>query len=95
MADNEIVQRVQAGDFLCTHDIPLAAEVLEKEASVIVINPRGEKYTANNIKRRLEMRNFAESMRNDYGVQGKGKAAFSQQEAKAFADALDKYLRSR
>ena len=92
VADNEIVQRVCAGDFVCTQDIPLAAEILEAQPSVVVVNPRGEKYTTANIQHRLEMRNFSESMRNDYGVQGKGKATFSNQESKAFADVLNKYL---
>ena len=92
VVDNEIVQRVQIGDFVCTQDIPLAAEILEKESSATVVNPRGEKYTSNNIKHRLEMRNFAESMRNDYGVQGKGKSSYSHQDAQEFANVLDRYL---
>ena len=43
-ADNEIVQRINPGDLVITSDIPLAAEIIEKQA--IALGPRGELYTA-------------------------------------------------
>ena len=54
MADHEIAARVEEGDLVITADIPLASEVLEKGA--LVITPRGERYTQNNIRQRLQMR---------------------------------------
>lgn len=48
VADNEIVKRLSAGDLVITGDIPLANDVIGKGA--YAINPRGERYTQENIK---------------------------------------------
>ena len=88
-ADEEIVKRLDPGDLVITSDIPLAAEVLEKKG--VVLSPRGERFTQDNIGARLNMRDFMESMRAS-GVTTGGPAAFSQSDRKAFADALDKFL---
>ena len=56
VADNEIVKRVGAGDLVITSDIPLAAEVIEKGG--YALTPRGELYTTDNIRARLNMRDF-------------------------------------
>ena len=56
VADNEIVKRVKAGDLVITSDIPLAAEVIEKDAQAL--NPRGMLYSKENIKSLLNMRDF-------------------------------------
>ena len=61
VADNEIVKRVTAGDLVITNDIPLASEVIEKGAHAL--SPRGELYSADNIKSRLNMRDFMETLR--------------------------------
>lgn len=89
VADNEIVQRAQAGDLVITSDIPLAAEVVAK--GVHALSPRGEKFTANTIRARLNMRDFLETMRAS-GAHTGGPPPFSQEDRKAFADALDSYL---
>ncbi len=88
-ADAEIVQRVQPGDLVITADIPLAAEVIEKGG--LVLSPRGERYTQDNIAARLNMRDFMESMRSS-GVQTGGPPALDQADRKAFADQLDRLL---
>ncbi len=88
-ADDEIVARVTAGDLVITADIPLAAEVLEKEG--LVLTPRGERYTANNIKQRLQMRDFMETMRSS-GIQSGGPAPLNHADRKQFADQLDRLL---
>ena len=44
VADNEIVKRLQAGDLVITSDIPLAAEVVEKQG--LALSPRGELFSA-------------------------------------------------
>ena len=77
VADNEIVERVSAGDLVITSDIPLAADVIEKEA--MVLSPRGESYTRDNIKARLTMRDFMDTMRGS-GIQSGGPAALSQRD---------------
>lgn len=93
VADNEIVKRMAAGDLVITADIPLAAEVVEKGGTAL--NPRGELYTLEDIKSRLSMRDFMESLR-DSGVETGGPAPLCQRDRQTFANNLDKILaRSR
>jgi uncharacterized protein YaiI (UPF0178 family) len=89
VADNEIVQRADVGDLVITADIPLAAEIIEKGAHAL--NPRGELYTTENIKARLNMRDFMDTLRSS-GVQTGGPKEFSQSDRQAFANALDRML---
>jgi uncharacterized protein YaiI (UPF0178 family) len=88
-ADDEIALRAEPGDLVITADIPLASEVLPKGARVLT--PRGERYTENNIKQRLQMRDFMETMRSS-GEHTGGPAAMNQADRKAFADQLDRLL---
>ena len=92
VADNEIVNRLNAGDLVITSDIPLAAEVIEKGGHAL--SPRGELYTANNIRSRLNMRDFMETLRAS-GVDTGGPPALSQGDRKSFADHLDRLLAKR
>jgi len=89
VADNEIVKRLESGDLVITSDIPLAAEVIRKEG--LVLSPRGELYTKENIGARLSMRNFMEDLRAS-GVDTGGQSALSQNDRKTFANQLDKLL---
>lgn len=89
VADNEIVKRLEAGDLVITSDIPLAAEVIDKGG--LALSPRGELYTANNIKSRLNMRDFMETLRAS-GVDTGGPPALNQSDRKSFADHLDRLL---
>ncbi len=89
VADNEIVKRLNAGDLVITSDIPLAAEVIEKGGHALT--PRGERYTADDIKARLTMRDFMDSLRSS-GVDTGGPAPLSQSDRGAFANQLDKFL---
>lgn len=92
VADNEIVRRVNPGDLVITADIPLAAEVLEKGG--VALNPRGELYTEANIKERLNMRDFMDTMRSS-GIQTGGPAALHQRDRQEFANQLDRWLQKR
>ncbi|MFC3095341.1 YaiI/YqxD family protein [Alteromonas sediminis] len=89
VADDEIVQRVVSGDLVITSDIPLADEVLTKGASVI--SPRGEELTKNNIRSRLNIRDFMDTMRSS-GVQTGGPPALNNNDKQLFANALDRWL---
>lgn len=89
VADNKIVQSLNAGDLVITADIPLAAEVIAKNAHAL--NPRGEFYSLENIQERLSMRNFMEELRAS-GVETSGPNAFSSADRQAFAAQLDKFL---
>lgn len=89
VADAHIVQSCTAGDLVITADIPLAALVVDKGA--FALNPRGEFYTAENIRQRLTMRNLMEELRNAGMVSG-GPAAMSQADRQVFANQLDRFL---
>lgn len=89
VADNEIVARAVAGDLVITSDIPLAAEVIEKKA--VALNPRGELYSRHNIKTRLNMRDFMDTLRGS-GIQSGGPPVFNQKDRQSFANQLDKLL---
>ena len=89
VADNEIVKRLCAGDLVVTSDIPLAAEVIEQGAHAL--NPRGERYSKENVRARLNIRDFMDTMRAS-GMDTGGPSAISQSERKAFAGELDRFL---
>jgi len=89
VADNEIVNRLGVGDLVITSDIPLAAEVIEKGGRAL--SPRGELYSADSIRSRLNMRDFLDTMRAS-GVNTGGPPALNQSDRKSFANHLDKLL---
>ena len=78
-----------AGDLVITADIPMAAQVIEKGGHAL--NPRGEFYSLDNIRERLNMRDFMEALRGS-GVEVSGPAAFAQADRQAFANQLDRFL---
>lgn len=90
VADNEIVKRLGEGDLVITADIPLAAEAIEKGA--VALSPRGELYTKNNIRGRLNMRDFMDSLRSSGVDTGGGSAPFNHGDRQAFANRLDQIL---
>lgn len=89
VADQEIVRRAAPGDLVITADIPLAAEAIEKKAEVL--SPRGERFTPDNIRERLNMRDFMDTMRGS-GLASGGPPPLSARDRQAFANALDAYL---
>ena len=88
-ADNEIVRRVVEGDLVITSDIPLAADSIKKGATAL--SSRGDQYTAENIRNRLQMRDLMESLRSS-GVETGGPPALNHADRKKFADKLDQWL---
>ena len=88
-ADSEIVKRLQPGDLVITADIPLAAEIIAKQAQAL--SPRGELFTRDNIQARLSMRDLMESLRSS-GVDTGGHAPLNHGDRKVFADQLDRIL---
>ncbi|WP_341327240.1 YaiI/YqxD family protein [Methylotuvimicrobium sp. KM2] len=89
VADNEIVQRMAAGDLIVTGDIPLAAEAIAKGG--YVIDTRGESYSGQNIGERLAMRDFMDGLRAS-GIDTGGPAALSSRDVQNFANQLDRFL---
>ncbi|MCG6871221.1 MAG: YaiI/YqxD family protein [Gammaproteobacteria bacterium] len=89
VADNEIVKRLGAGDLVITSDIPLAAEVIEKGGQAL--SPRGELHTPENIRERLNLRDFMDTMRAS-GIDTGGPSAFRPGDRNEFASQLDRLL---
>ena len=89
VADRYIADNAEPGDVAVTADIPLAALLVPK--GVVVIDPRGEVYTAESIGERLSVRNFMDGLRGA-GVETGGHAAYGAREKQAFANALDRAL---
>ncbi len=89
VADNVIVKNLSAGDLVITGDIPLAYEVICKGGHAI--NHRGERYTEDNIKDRLNMRDFMDTLRGS-GIDTGGPSALNSKDIQAFANQLDKFL---
>ena len=89
VADNYIVQNVNSGDLVITSDIPLASDVLDKDAHAL--NPRGERYSPDSIKAILTMRNFMDTLRGS-GTHTGGQAPFSHADRQTFANQLDRMI---
>ena len=92
VADRQIVELVESGDLVVTADVPLAAEVVKKQA--LALNPRGELYTEENVGECLAMRDLADELRSA-GVATSGPPSFSKGDRQAFANQLDRILAKR
>ena len=89
VADNEIVKRAGSGDLVITADIPLAAEAMEN--GVHALSPRGELYSAETIRQRLNMRDFMDTLRAS-GIYTGGPSALTKSDRQSFANGLDRML---
>ena len=89
IADDEIVLRLTAGDLVITSDIPLADEVITKGGQAL--SPRGELHTKENIKARLNIRDFMDTMRAS-GAHTGGPPPLNQIDRQNFANHLDKII---
>lgn len=89
VADQRIADMVEENDIVITADIPLAHDAIVKGAHVI--HPRGEKFTESNIKQKLVMRDFMDTMRAS-GVQTGGQNKYSERDKQNFANQLDRLL---
>jgi uncharacterized protein YaiI (UPF0178 family) len=89
VADQHIVDHAEPGDVCVTADIPLAALLVEN--GVIVIDPRGEEHTRDNIGERLAVRDFMDGLRGA-GMETGGARPYSARDKQAFAGALDRVL---
>lgn len=89
VADAYIVEKSRANDLVITADIPLAALLVEKE--VAVIDPRGEQYSADNIRSRLSIRNYLDQARGAGEITG-GSRPYGDRDKAAFASTFDRLL---
>jgi uncharacterized protein len=89
VADAYIVDRSAAGDLCVTADIPLAAALVAK--GLIVIDPRGDRYSHDNVGDRLATRDLMASLR-DEGLTIQGPPPFSAKAKQKFAASFDSQL---
>lgn len=89
VADRHIAEHAAEGDLAVTADIPLAADLVEK--GLLVLDPRGDQYTEENVRHRLSIRDFMESLRGA-GVETGGAKPYGPKDKQAFAAALDRTL---
>ena len=88
-ADREIVRRLVPGDLVVTADVPLAAAVID--GGGLVLDPRGEQLTVENIRERLTVRNLLDEMRGS-GFEGGGPPPLGPKDRQNFANRLDALL---
>lgn len=92
VADQMIVDKMSVHDIVVTQDIPLAAQVIEKGG--VAIHPRGEIFTESNIKARLHLRDFMDTLRGA-GVQTGGPAPMNERDKREFSNALEQTIRKQ
>ena len=88
-ADEKIVKLLDKTDLVITADIPMASDVIGKGA--VALNPRGEMYTTDNIRGRLSMRDFMDTLRMGGTITG-GAPPLDKHNIQNFTNALDKFL---
>lgn len=89
VADNKIIEMVQARDLVITADIPLAFSVIKKKA--LALNPRGKVYNENNIQDALATRDLLRHLRDIGSISG-GPSAITKSCRQEFASNLDKII---
>jgi uncharacterized protein len=88
-ADRYIEANAAPEDLAITADIPLAASLVGR--GLVVIDPRGEEYSAENVGERRSVRDFMHDLRES-GVETGGPRAFGEREARRFAATFDALL---
>jgi uncharacterized protein YaiI (UPF0178 family) len=86
-ADNALISRAQSGDLALTRDIPLAAALVEH--GIAVVNDRGARYTRENIRERLSVRDFMAGL-NAAGLKPESTARYGKKEWDEFARTFDR-----
>lgn len=95
VADNYIA-KVDTGDLVITSDTPLAGDVLEKGAKVLT--PRDEALTLDNIKPKLNVRDFMESLRGTNVLDPQsigGQKPYGNKDKIAFANGLNRLVTTK
>jgi len=78
---------------VANHALPLPPSAwVKSRAGADVMTTRGERLTGDNIRARVQMRDFMETLRAS-GEQTRGPNAYSDGDRREFANALDSWLR--
>ena len=88
-ADDKLVEIAEAPGIAITHDIPLAARLLEK--GIAVIDDRGNEYTPDNINERLSIRSVMADFR-EMGIFDDKSKRFDDRTINAFANSFDRLV---
>ena len=88
--DGRIVADAPADALVVTRDIPLAAQLVDR--GLVVLNDRGEVFSAENVGERLSIRNFSRELR-EAGLYRAAGGGYDNRAVQAFANALDRELR--
>ncbi len=88
-ADSYILSNAVRGDLVVTRDIPLAAQLLEVD--VTVINDRGTEFEKDTVKERLSIRNFMYEA-HLFGISNDRLGQFSKKDVQKFSATFDKVL---
>lgn len=94
VADNHIAHHVCMGDLVITSDIPLANDVIERGAKVLT--HRGEELTEQNIKPKLNARDFMETLRGTGVLDPKSmgnQKPYGDKDKMAFANGLNRLVK--
>lgn len=91
-ADYRITADISANELLISQDIPLAAAVIAKGATVMT--PRGELLTKDNIAERLTLRNLQQELRES-GIAAGGPAPLDARDKQKFGNTLDQWLQQQ
>ncbi|HEY9772760.1 MAG TPA: YaiI/YqxD family protein [Planktothrix sp.] len=89
VVDEYIVEHAAAADLVVTQDIPLAARLVQRE--IVVITPRGDLYTLNNINEALAQRDLMQGLR-DTGTVMTSQRAYDDRLKRQFANHFDAEL---
>lgn len=89
LADKYIQASAQKTDLVVSQDILLAHGLVK--AGIVVINPRGDVYSEENISERISSRDLLQSLR-DTGLITGGPSQYGEKQKRAFASALDREL---
>ena len=89
VADDRIVELSASGDLVISADIPLAARVVEKGATVL--QPHGRVLDSENVGEALSFRDFGDILRNS-GIETGGPPPFSASDKGKFSNALDRWI---
>jgi hypothetical protein len=90
-ADDRIAGAAKPGDIVVTRDLPLAERLAL--AGVDVLNDRGDRFSAENVRERRSMRDRAADLRAlGLAPESARRRSWGKKEFKEFADALDRCL---
>lgn len=85
-ADDRIVEMIEAGDLLISHDVPLSFRSIEKGA--VALDDRGEIYTKENIRERMSQREYMMAFR-EMGINEEKQRRLKEGDYQKFANSFD------